>query len=207
MKSKIMLLSIPAVLAAMGSANATTFRPFVGATIGMQGLMYSDGTKDNERDFDYDLPESLFTYGFEGGFRFGDHSKIYNGGVSLNLDMSTEADIDAKFSDVKKAELTTNTISATYDNYIRISGDKMSRIDLVLGAGFGSTSMKVENSNAPAIKDDTEHSGVLVLKGGLDFELSEHFTLSAMSRFFIPTKAHYDADVTYIVGGAVKYVF
>ena len=207
MKSKIMLLSIPAMLVAMGSANATTFRPFVGATMGLQGIMYSDGTKDDERNLDYDLPESLFTYGFEGGFRFGDHSKIYNGGVSLNLDMSTEADIDAKFSDIKKAELTTNTISATYDNYIRISGDKASRIDLVLGAGFGSTSARIEDSNDPIIKSGTEHSGVFALKAGLDFELSEHFTLSAMSRLFIPTKSDYAADASYIVGGAVKYIF
>ena len=207
MKSKIMLLGIPAVLATVSSANATTFRPFVGATMGLQGVMYSNDAKDAERAYDFDLPTSLFTFGFEGGFRFGEYNKIYNGGVSLNLDMSTESDIKAKFSDVKKAELTTNVFSATYDNYIRISGDKANRIDLVLGAGFGSMSYKIDNSIDPVLKNTTEHSGVFALKAGLDFELSKNFTLSAMTRMFVPTKGHYAADTTYIVGGAVKYVF
>lgn len=204
---KIILPSIAALLVSVSGANAMELRPFVGATMGLQGMFYSHDAKHQERALQYDLPTSLFTFGVEGGFRFGEYSKIYNGGVSVNLDMSTETDIDHKFNDAKVAELHTNVISATYDNYIRISGDKTSRIDLVLGAGLGSMSYDVDNSVLVGLSNGTHHSAVAVIKAGLDFELTKNFTLSATTRWFIPTKSDYDVNSTYIVGGAVKYVF
>ena len=207
MKSKIMLSGIAAMMISATGANAMELRPFIGATMGLQGMFYSHDTRKMERNANFDLPTSLFTFGFEGGVRFGKYSEIYNGGVSLNLDMSTSTDVDAKFNDKKVAEINTNVFSATYDNFIRISGDKMNRIDLVLGAGVGSMSYTVDDSDIPGYGDDTYHSTVIVLKAGLDFELTKEFTLSATSRWLIPTKSDYMTDSSYIAGGAVKYVF
>ena len=207
MKSKIMLSGIAALLVSVSGANALEMHPFVGAGLGLQGLRNSSDVRKIERNNDIDFPSSLFTIGIEGGVRFGEYKQIYNGGVSVNLDMSTASDIKKKFNDDKIAELDSTVFSATYDNYIRISGDKTSRIDLVLGLGLGSMSYTVDDSVVAGLKNQTEHSAIGVLKVGLDFELSKNFTLSAMSRLFVPTKSDYKLDASYIFGGMVKYVF
>ena len=207
MKSKIMLSGIAALLVSVSGANALEMHPFVGAGLGLQGLRNSSDVRKIERNNDIDFPSSLFTIGIEGGVRFGEYKQIYNGGVSVNLDMSTASDIKKKFNDDKIAELDSTVFSATYDNYIRISGDKTSRIDLVLGLGLGSMSYTVDDSVVAGLKNQTEHSAIGVLKVGLDFELSKNFTLSAMSRLFVPTKSDYKLDASYIFGGMGKYVF
>ena len=66
MKSKFILTGIAALLTSVAGANALEFRPFVGATMGLQGVFYSDDAKDLERADHIDLPTSLFTFGIEG---------------------------------------------------------------------------------------------------------------------------------------------
>ena len=206
MKSQIMLTSIAALFLSVAGANATEYRPFVGFTMGLSGADYSQGTQDKARAGTIDLPDDFFNIGIEAGARFGEYTKIYNGGVMLNLDMTTNRDLQNKFTEVKLAKMRTKALSATYDNYLRLSGDKTSRIDAVLGAGLGVMNYTID-WKASGVDDDTIYSTTLVFKAGLDFELTHNITLSATGRLFLPVRGHYAFDNQYVFGGAVKYMF
>jgi len=203
MKTKLVLTSIGAVLLSLAGANATEYRPFVGLTMGVAGLGYSSEIDDIKT---IDFPSDFFAFGIEGGARFGGYNDIYNGGVSLNIDMTDTQKIRNKFVDTTIAKINTLAMSATYDNYLRLSGDKTSRIDLVLGAGLGAMNYHIDYKDA-ATDDTTMYSTMLAFKAGLDFELTKNITLSAQTRLFVPTRSHYAVDTQYIAGGAVKYVF
>lgn len=206
MESKIMLTSIAALFLSVAGANATEYRPFVGFTMGLSDANYSQGMEDFALAGHIDLPEDFFNIGLEAGVRFGEYTKIYNGGVMLNLDMTTNRNFQDKFTDAKYGKIRTASMSATYDNYFRLSGDKTSRIDAVLGAGLGVMNYHIDwKSNA--VNDETVYSTILVLKAGMDFELTHNITLSATGRMFIPTRGHYALDAQYVFGGAVKYMF
>lgn len=204
MKSHIMLTSAAALLVSVAGAKATEIRPFAGLTMGVQHSVYTDSMQDLERDEAIDLPNNFFVFGVEGGARFGNYNAIYNGGLTISATKTTYSNAEEKFSDTRIASIDMFNLSATYDNYIRISGDKASRIDLVLGAGLGSMAVHVN----PVDEDsDTEWSFAPEFKVGMDFELTHNVTLSANARMFIPTRAHYTMDTSYIFGGAVKYMF
>ena len=205
MKSNILLTSLAGLLVISG-VNAMQIKPFVGATMGFQGVSYSNEMEKIMREAQADLPDDFFTYGIEGGVRFGEHNKIYNGGISLNADATSAGNIENKFTNAKLADVTTFNLSATYDNYFRISGDKIKRIDLVMGAGFGTMNYDINFKDAMT-KDETIYSPTVAFKLGLDFELTKYLTLSATTRLFLPTRSHYDIETTYVVGGAVKYMF
>lgn len=204
--NNLFLTSVSALLLSVAGANAMTIRPFVGATMGLGGVIYSSAAKDLQTLNSFDFPNDFFVFGVETGARFGEYNKIYNGGFSLNFDKSTKSNVTDTFSDAKRAEFDLMDLSATYDNYIRISGDKASRIDLVLGAGIGESNYKIDYVDA-LVNDEKTYSMSFVLKAGMDFELTKHITLSAMARMFLPTRSAYYMDTTYIVGGAIKYLF
>ena len=205
MKSNILLTSLASLLVVSG-ANATEYKPFVGATMGFQGVSYSSEIEDAARDSSLNLPDNFFTFGLEGGIRYGAHSAIYNGGFTINVDTTTGSNIENKFTDAKFAEVKTFNMSATYDNYFRISGDKIKRIDLVLGAGVGTMNYDIDYKNN-MIDDETVWSPMLAFKVGLDFEMTQNLTLSATTRLFTPTRSHYWMHSTYVFGGAIKYMF
>ena len=204
MKSRIILPSIAAFLVSIAGAEAMEYRPFVGATMGLTGVVYSDSAKDLERINHIDLPNDFFAFGIETGVRFGDYNRIYNGGFTLSATKTTYSDAEDKYSDTRVASADLFSMSATYDNFIRISGDKTSRIDLVLGAGLGTLTYHIDPVGADS---ETKWSVAPELKVGMDFELTHNVTLSASARAIIPTRSHYETDMSYIVGGAVKYMF
>ena len=207
MKTQFILTSLSALLISVAGASAMEYRPFIGASMGFSGLKYSGEMDNFARGTNADLPTDFFAFGFEAGTRFGAYSQIYNGGVTLNVDMTTASDIENKFTSLKYGEISTLAMSATYDNYIRLSGDKTSRIDLVLGAGLGTMKYEIDYSKINGLYDDEEYSPMFAFKAGLDFELTKHITLSAVTRLFVPTRSHYAADTQYIIGGAIKYMF
>lgn len=207
MKSKVMLTSIVALFLSIAGANATEYRPFVGFTMGLSDVNYSQGMEDLALAEHIDLPEDFFNIGLEAGVRFGEYTKIYNGGVMLNLDMTTNRNFQDKFTDAKYGKIRTASMSATYDNYFRLSGDKTSRIDAVLGAGLGVMNYHTDYKSTVPLDDDTVYSAILVLKAGMDFELTHNITLSATGRMFIPARGHYALDAQYLFSGAVKYMF
>ena len=204
MKSKIMLTSVAALLVSVAGANAMEYRPFVGATMGLQGAVYSNDAKDMERAMHIDMPTDFFVFGIESGVRAGGYNQIYNGGLTLSATKSTYSKVQDKYTDDRVASADMFNISASYDNYIRISGDKASRIDLVLGAGLGMMAYHIDPVGADS---STKWSFAPELKAGMDFELTHNVTLSATARAIIPTRSGYEMDMSYIVGGAVKYVF
>ena len=166
-------------------------------------MIYDDAIEDNAP---YYLPKDFITFGVEGGARFGSYDKIYNGGLSLNIDTSDSEKVTNKFTNESYAKAKTTALTATYDNFIRISGDKVKRIDLVLGAGVGAMNYHLDSQTVLA-SDETVWSTALAFKAGLDFELTKNLTLSATMRWLIPTREHYDIAASYIAGGAIKYMF
>lgn len=203
MKSSIVLTSAAALLVSAG-ANALEYKPFVGATLGLQGAIYSDVAKNLEKTDKFDFPTDFFVFGLNAGVRAGSYFDIYNGGVTLSATKSTYSSAEKKFVDERVASMDTFNVSMTYDNYLRISGDKESRIDVVLGAGFGSMATHYDGFGSGS---HTKWSFAPELKVGLEFELSEHVLLSADFRTIFPTRPHYEINTTYIVGGGVKYLF
>lgn len=202
MKANILFMGAAALLVST-AANATEYRPFVGVGMGIQGLIYDDAIEDNAP---YYLPKDFVAFGIEGGARFGSYNKIYNGGFSVNIDTTGSEKATAKFTNETYAKIKTTALTATYDNFIRISGDKAKRIDLVLGAGMGAMNYHL-NSQVAGQGDKTVWSTEFAFKAGLDFELTKNITLSANMRWFIPAREHYDIAASYIAGGAIKYVF
>ena len=128
-----------------------------------------------------------------------EYNKIYNGGVTLAAKISTRGKVEDKFSDATLTRVNYSEIYGTYDNYIRLSGDKMKRIDLVLGIGGGVMSYHAE--------DETIWSITPAFKIGVDFEINKHITLSAETLIFTPYRNDYLVEGSYITGGAIKYVF
>ena len=204
MKSKMFLTGIATVIASVAGASAFEYHPFVGATMGFTGTGYSNAAENIARKESIDLPTDFFAYGLEAGVRFGAHDEIYNGGITLSMDKTAGEKISDKFTNLNYGKIHTLVMSATYDNYIRISGDKTSRIDLVLGAGVGSMNYVYDWKEDP---NETVYSPLFAFKAGLDFELTDYITLSATGRLFAPTRSHYDVDTHYILGGGVKFVF
>jgi len=204
MKSNILFMGVAALLVSAAGANATEFRPFVGVGMGIQGLIYDDAFEDAMAET-Y-LPKDFVAFGFEGGARFGSCDKIYNGGFSVNIDTTDSEKVSNKFTNETYAKIKTTALTATYDNFIRISGDKMKRIDLVLGAGMGAMNYHLDSQVATR-SDETRWSTEFAFKAGLDFELNKNLTLSATMRWFVPTREHYNIASSYIAGGAIKYAF
>lgn len=203
MKSNMLFMGASAIVLSMAGANAMEYRPFVGATVGIQGVIYDDAIEDNSVFY---LPKDFITFGVEGGARFGAYDKIYNGGFSVNIDTSDSEKASYKFTNEAYAKIKTTALTATYDNFIRISGDKAKRIDLVLGAGVGAMNYHFDYQTTTA-DDETRWSTALAFKAGLDFELTKNLTLSATMRWLVPTREHYDIATSYIAGGAIKYTF
>ena len=182
-------------------------RPFVGITAGITDIDYSTEMDVAARDAALDMPTDFFALGIEGGFRFGDYNRIYNGGMSLNFDMTDVKKIQNITTNEKFGELRTFAMSATYDNYIRISGDKISRIDIVFGAGLGTTNYNIQYENALNLSDTTVWSTMLAFKAGMDFSLTKNVILSGTMRVFTPTRSHYAVDTQYVFGGTLRYQF
>lgn len=203
--NNLFLTSVSALLLSVAGANAMTIRPFVGATMGLGGVKYSSSiTSIHSMTF----PQDFFAFGVEAGAKFGEYTKIYNGGFSLNFDKTTYSHITDTFTDEKEAKSDLMGASLMYDNYFRISGDKTSRIDFVLGAGLGEVQLHwVSLEPGLEFDDDKISSMAFAFKTGLDFELTKHITLSAMARALVPTRTAYYTHTNYIVGGAVKYLF
>lgn len=200
MKSKTLLMGASALILSVAGANATEYKPFVGVTMGIQTVNY---------DFDkhgIDFPHDFISFGLEAGSRFGSYDEIYNGGFTLSVDTSTKEKIKDSYSDVTYAKIKSTALTATYDNYLRLSGDKIKRIDLVLGAGMGAMNVSIDGKYK-AVSDEMSWSTTFVLKAGMDFELTKHITLSATGRVLLPVRDDYYAKVSYIAGGAIKYVF
>lgn len=204
MKSNIALTSIAALLMSVAGANALDYRPFAGLTLGMQGSLYSDDAKDKEHDLAIDFPADFFVFGIDAGVRAGSYFDLYNGGLSINVTKSTYSNVNKKYVEKRAASADLFNASLTYDNYIRISGDKANRIDFVFGAGLGVMAYHIDSVDNGS---HTKWSFAPELKAGLDFELTESVTLGAHFRTILPTRSHYETSMSYIVGGEVKYLF
>ncbi len=113
---------------------------FVGAGIGYAEPVFSDIVDDAIDDDIFEDGSGTLALSLTGGMRFGEHDKIYNGGVSATFANMTDlmhlSDGDMYPYDID-ITLDFKTLYFTYDNYIRLSGDAKCRTDFIISVGLG----------------------------------------------------------------------
>ena len=185
---------------------------FVGGGLGYASPVFSD-LIDDAIDADYFNDDSgALTFHLMGGMRFGEHDKIYNGGVSANyVYMSDLGHLTDGHNNeyVMDATLDFSTWYISYDNYVRVSGDCQYRTDFIASIGLGLGWMN-ESLVSGSYHEEYEDDGMLVaLKFGFGGEtkiegLGWHAMLNIIS-----LNADDDADLQGSIGFdvGVKYTF
>ena len=142
MKKLVLMTGILSVLSAPAMAAP---KWYIGANIGYAAPVLSDDLEDLIDDDFFANDSGTLLTSLTGGMRFGQHDKIYNGGVSLTLSYMpkildlTDGDTNPYYMDVN-GDLT--ALYASYNNYIRISGESKCRTDFIISLGFGHAWLK-----------------------------------------------------------------
>ena len=198
------------------SANAADIKPFVGGNLAINGVSYSDDTKDAMDNVGIDLPETFFGLGFEAGVKFATDN-LYNAAVTFAYDYAfdAEADIDSFTKDyISSLDTGFSAISATFDNYLRVSGEAKHRQDIVLGSGLGNATERIKMTTTTLGKanglydiDEDDDGTVVVLKVGYNYQISNHLDWYVNGRWFIPTDSDSDVDALFNANAGVRFVF
>lgn len=185
---------------------------FVGGGLGYATPVLSD-TLDDLIDEDYLKDDSgTLSFNLMGGMRFGEHDKIYNGGVSANY--SYMPDLvrvqDGYYSPYYiDGTLDFSTLYISYDNYIRLSGDSKYRTDFVasVGLGMGWISESVTSGSYTASLED--EGLIFVLKFGFVTETKIEGLGLYANMNIVGLNAEDEADLQGSVGFdfGVKYTF
>lgn len=202
-----------ALLSVMAMPALAETKWFVGANVGYAEPVFSD-VVDDQIDNDFWKDESgTVALSMTAGMRFGEHDKIYNGGVSATLsympDLGQLKDGDASplYMD---AELDFTTLYLSYDNYIKLSGDSKYRTDFIASVGLGygwlEESLSIKGYGNETFDDDAM---VLVLKFGFGGETKfSGLGWNVMLNMTVPN-AEDDADLqgSYGIDFGVRYTF
>lgn len=185
---------------------------FVGGGLGYATPVLSD-TLDDLIDEDYLKDDSgTFSFNLMGGMRFGEHDKIYNGGVSANYSyMPDLVRVQDGYHSPYYIDgtLDFSTLYISYDNYIRLSGDFENRTDFVasVGLGMGWISESVTSGGYTASLED--EGLIFVLKFGFVTETKIEGLGLYANMNIVGLNAEDEADLQGSVGFdfGVKYTF
>ena len=197
-------------------ALAVNVKPFIGANLGITGVAYDEDIYDENSDAGIDMPEAFLGTGIEAGIIF-QTPRIYNAGITVAYDYAfdTEADLDYYAEDaIDYWKQGFSAVSATFDNYLRVSGDAKHRQDIVLGIGLGRANSRFHMRTTPYgrtlgledIKDNDDDDTIVVFKIGYNYRVSSHFDWYLNGRWFMPS----DDDVIkalFNASAGVRFVF
>lgn len=215
---KKIFMTIPCLAGALTvfSAMAVEVKPFIGGNLAINGVVYSDEVEEIFDDIGVDLPGGFFGLGIEAGVRFLTDD-IYNASVALAYDYAfdSEADVNSVTKDyISSIDTGFSAISATFDNYIRVSGDAKQRQDVVLGIGLGRATERIKmkattlgKANGLYNINEDDDGSVVVLKIGYNNQISERADWYLNGRWFIPTVSDSDVEVMFNLGAGIKFVF
>ncbi len=171
-----------------------------------------------DKDVRVAFPDTDTVFGMEGGMRFGNYKGVWNGGFTIAAEktMGKKADVQAPdwFWDgtggvpkvfpviAKNLKTNVNTVSATFDNYIRLNKSLENRLDLVVGVGLASveTNMKLADVGVSLM------SHAAVLKAGFELELTENISMTVVGRMYRPIADQYYSS-TYNATAGFKFLF
>ena len=196
------------------NANAVEIKPFIGANLAITSVSWSN-TLNDLKQIGIDMPTSFFGLGAEAGAVIKTDG-IYNPGITLAYDyiFNSSANIKYPANEVfSSLETGLSSISGTFDNYIRVSGDNPHRADLVLGIGLAGITERGEvrftsYGKSIGLNDEkgTDDGTFVVLKLGTNVQLSDKIDLYLNTRYFIPT-AKGDADFIFNLSSGLRFVF
>ncbi len=196
---------------------------FLGMKVGFAGPVFSDDVEDSIDDDILKSDGVTITWSGVFGLRFGEHSSVYNGGVSATLSYMPQVghltagpnfileDSYGNFYRVNmdgKIDLT--TLYFTYDNYIRLSGNEGRRLDFVFSFGLGhawvNESVKVYGYGKETMSDN---GAAGVLKFGLNGETAVEGLGWNVSLNFIGLNADDDFDLqgAYSIDFGLRHTF
>lgn len=194
------------------SAFAMDIRPFIGLNIAANAASWQDEADAAAKNLGVDLPTGFYGLGLDAGVVFA-NDNIYNAGVALSYDYAFDSNADLSvagklnFHSVKAGF---SALSATFDNYIRVSNSESKRKDIVIGVGIARMEERMEIKPTvligwPDIKDKY-HENVFVFKFGYNQQLETNLDWYINTRWFFTHKAS-DWNSMLGVNTGLRYVF
>lgn len=200
----------------INSALATEIKPFIGVNLALNGISWNGKVEKPLKDANMDLPTSFFGLGAEAGVRLKTDG-IYNPGITLAYDYAFDSSADIKWPANEvfySFDAGFSAISATFDNYIRFSGNAEKRSDVVLGIGLANATERIEMRTTAYAKTlgymdekGKDDGTFIVLKAGFNFELSDKIDFYTNGRWFVPTASDGDVDALFNLDAGLRFVF
>ena len=201
---------------------------FFGVSAGMYGINYDNimntlfetglifdmsGSTPMSKLARVKFPKNDTMIGMEAGMRFGGYKSVWNGGFTLAADKTLGKKPDIQVPDgfnwnkmpgmlLKDLKASTNILSATFDNYIRLNKSMENRVDLVVGVGAASIETNI-NLMGLGLSMDCHAA---VLKAGLEIQLTDVISMTLGSRMYMPVASQY-FDTSYALKGGFKFSF
>lgn len=216
MKKILIVGSCFAVALTGFSAYSMNIKPFVGGNLAVNGVVWADDVKDPMDAAGIDLPTSLFGIGFEAGVKFN-RENMYIPALTVAYDymFNSEADIDAVTKpNISSFDVGFSAISATFDNYLRVSGNSRHRQDIIFGIGLGSATERVTmkttslgKANGYADIDEDENGTIFIFKIGYNYQISNHVDWYLNGRWFFPTESKRDIESLFNMNAGIRFLF
>jgi len=214
MKESIIIGAIS--ILAVNSAMAMEVRPFIGGNLSINGVVWDNELRKEIKEDIGKLPEVFIGVGLEAGARFAT-TNIYNAGITLAYDymFDSETDINNNMKDyISSIDVGFSAISITFDNYIRVSGKKEHRRDIVIGLGVASATERVhfeptsQGKNIGLEEEKTDDDGTrVVFKVGYNHQIARNADWYVNGRAFVPTSSDDDTDATLNLSTGLRFVF
>ena len=208
------------------TCDGSNTKVFFGFSAGMYGINYDSIVdqlfktgalfgNDPDKVPHITFPKTDTMIGMEAGMRFGGYKSVWNGGFTLAADKTLGKTPDIQASDavwsgmptmlntvLKELKASTNILSATFDNYIRLNKSMENRVDFVVGVGAASIETNV-NLMGLGLSFDCHAA---VLKAGLEIQLTDVISMTLGSRMYMPVASQY-FDTSYALKGGFKFSF
>ncbi len=193
---------------------ATDVNLFVGANVGVTGIMLGNELKKTEIDGVWDVPTSYFGVGAEFGARFF-RDDVYNCGLVLGYDymFDSKTNINDNYKPyISYSKVGFSALSAVFDNYVRISGRYGYRQDIVIGVGlanvterlyFSPTALGVTTYNLEYV-DERDDGLAAVLKLAYNVRIGNHEGYVSGKYFYTGEK---DVDSMFNLNIGIRYLF
>jgi hypothetical protein len=212
---KIIVIGAVSILA-VNSAMSMEVRPFIGGNLSINGVVWDNELRKEAKANIGKLPEAFIGFGLEAGARFAT-TNIYNAGITLAYDymFDSETDINDDMKDyISSFDIGFSAISITFDNYIRVSGKKEHRRDIVIGLGVASATERVhldptsqgENLGLEEEKSDDDGTRV-VFKVGYNHQIARNADWYVNGRAFVPTSSDDEVDAFFNLSTGLRFVF
>lgn len=211
---KRFLFAIGCLFVLSGQSLAYELNLFVGANVGVTGLVMGDDLRSTEKDGIWDVQSSYFGMGADFGVRFLTYN-VYNAGITAAYDYMFDAktEINSNYKPyISYSKIGFSTISAVFDNYIRIDGRYENRQDIVIGLGVANiterlyiapTSLGVTAGGLRPV-DEKDDGLAAVFKLAYNVKIGNHEGYISARYFYAAEK---DVEGLFNMNIGIRYIF